>query len=68
LHGSPTSPLSDAELREKIEDCLRWAGSSITADAVLGVANEIAVSDVRTLVARLTAPIHSGRVSDGSFV
>ena len=68
LHGSPTSPLSDAELLEKIEDCLRWAGSPIRADVVLSVANEIAESDVRTLVAKLMAPIHSRRVSDGSFV
>jgi hypothetical protein len=47
---------------------LRWAGSPISADSVLSVANEITESDVRTLVARLTAPIHSRRVSDGSFV
>ncbi len=68
LHGSLTSPLSDAEFLEKVEDCLSWADSPLSADSVLSAADEIAEGDVTTLVARLTAPIRSRSVSDGSFV
>jgi 2-methylcitrate dehydratase PrpD len=68
LHGSPTSPLSDTEFLEKIEDCLSWADSPISAGSVLRVASEIEEGDVRTLVAKLMAPIHSRRVPDGFVV
>ena len=68
LHGSPASPLSDTEFLEKVKDCLSWAGNPISADFVLSAASEIDGSDVRTLVARLTTPIRSRKVSDGSFV
>jgi 2-methylcitrate dehydratase PrpD len=68
LHGSPTSPLSDTEFLEKIEDCLSWANSPISAGSVLKATSEIEEGDVPALVTKLMAPIHSRRVSDGSVV
>jgi 2-methylcitrate dehydratase PrpD len=58
LHGSPTSPLSDSELLEKIEDCLKWARSPIDSESILDVTKDIRKSSVRALVAALMAPTH----------
>jgi 2-methylcitrate dehydratase PrpD len=68
LHGSPASPLSDTEFLEKVEDCLSWADSPISAEAVLMAATEIEDSEVTTLVAKLMAPTHFRRACNGSVV
>jgi hypothetical protein len=66
LHGSPTSPLSEREFLDKIEDCLSWARSPIDGESILGLTRDIRKSGVRELVAELMAPIRSGRAADGS--
>jgi 2-methylcitrate dehydratase PrpD len=66
LHGSPTSPLSDREFLDKIEDCLSWAHSPIDGESILELTKDIRKSDVRELVADLMAPTRSGRAADGS--
>ena len=68
LHGSPTSPLSDSELLEKLEDCLRWARSPIDGESILDVTKDIRKSSVRALIAALMAPMRSERIADGSAV
>jgi 2-methylcitrate dehydratase PrpD len=65
LHGSPSSPLSEPEFLEKIEDCLSWGGSLIRGKAVMSATANIAKLDVRSLVAALMAPAHSARSANG---
>jgi 2-methylcitrate dehydratase PrpD len=65
LHGSPSSPLSEAEFLEKVEDCLSWAGSPIRGRAVISAVSMIAKLDVGSLVTALTATTQSARSSNG---
>jgi 2-methylcitrate dehydratase PrpD len=65
LHGSPSSPLSEAEFLEKIDDCLSWGDSSIRGKSVISATENIAKLDVGALVAALTAPTHSARSANG---
>lgn len=68
LHGSPSSPLSDSEFLEKIEDCLSWARSPIRGESVMSAAANIGKLDVAALVAALMAPERSAGGTDGSLV
>ena len=68
LHGSPSSPLSDSEFLEKIEDCLSWAGSPIHGESVMSAAASIGKLDVAAMVAALMVPRCSARVADVSPV
>ena len=65
LHGSPSSPLSEAEFIEKIEDCLSWGGSPIRGKAVMNAVSIILKLDVGSLVAALMAPTRAARSSNG---
>ena len=65
LHGSPSSPLSEAEFLEKIDDCLSWGGSPIRGKSVMSATENIAKLDAGSLVAALTAPTLSARSANG---
>jgi 2-methylcitrate dehydratase PrpD len=65
LHGSPSSPLSESEFLEKIEDCLSWGGSPIRGNAVMNATANIAKLDVGSLVVALMAPARSARSANG---
>ena len=50
LHGSPHSPLSDAELLAKISDCIAWSQRPIDPSSLLSAAMNLGVFGVRALL------------------
>jgi 2-methylcitrate dehydratase PrpD len=56
LRGSSTSPLSDAELRDKWQDCLAFAGTSDWGEAFFDAALRINQGRVHELMELLPAP------------
>lgn len=61
LHGSPHSPLSDAELLTKISDCVSWSGLSIDPTSLFQAAMQLGTHRVRDILtaAERTVPATS---------
>jgi 2-methylcitrate dehydratase PrpD len=54
LRGSPRAPLSDAQLTEKLADCLSWGGSRLSATALLDDCVAIGTRPVRDTLDRIS--------------
>jgi 2-methylcitrate dehydratase PrpD len=54
LRGSPRAPLSDAQLTEKLADCLSWGGSRLSARTLLDECVAIGTRSVRDTLDRIS--------------
>jgi 2-methylcitrate dehydratase PrpD len=54
LRGSPRAPLSDAQLTEKLVDCLSWGGSRLSASTLLDECVAIGTRAVRDTLDRIS--------------
>jgi 2-methylcitrate dehydratase PrpD len=54
LRGSPRAPLSDAQLTEKLADCLSWGGSPLSASTLLDECVAIGTRAVRDTLDRIS--------------
>jgi 2-methylcitrate dehydratase PrpD len=54
LRGSPRAPLSDAQLAEKLADCLSWGGSRLSATTLLDECVAIGTRPVRDTLDRIS--------------
>jgi 2-methylcitrate dehydratase PrpD len=54
LRGSPRAPLSDAQLTEKLVDCLSWGGSRLSATTLLDECVAIGTRPVRDTLDRIS--------------
>jgi 2-methylcitrate dehydratase PrpD len=57
LRGSPSVPLNDAQLAEKLADCLSWGGSSFSAGALLQECLDVDKRTVGEMLGRISPQV-----------